>query len=62
MAGHESRARWRTVTKPGLGVCAVIRRLFSSANNWKPIRKPVHGPHPFPVSGGAGRSSIVEAK
>jgi hypothetical protein len=29
MAGHVSRARWRTVTKPGLGVCAVIRRPFS---------------------------------
>ena len=41
------------------GRCFYRRSRQHYANDWKPIRKPFHGPRSFPVRGGAGRT-IVE--
>ena len=44
------------------GRCFYRRSRQHYANDWKPTRKPFHGPRSFPVLGGAGRSPIVEAQ
>jgi len=42
------------------GRCFYRRSRQHYANDWKPIRKPLHGPRSFPVRG--GRSPIVAAQ